>query len=400
MIKQLIKFFKKIPTSKFSLRLPNQKKVLVYDDMPVEDLKFVLNRDEYFLLKTRYDNVDKFYIHPLIILKTILKFRGNIWTAYLISLIEAVSPKIVITCTDNDLKFSAIAKKMKDKINFFAIQNGTRYDYKKFKDHYEKKIIKKNIFNNFYIPNFFCFGNFEIDFFKENSIIVDRFFPVGSLRLANLIKEINYNPNDEEKKKYKYDIILISDAIILNFDKKHNTIGYVDGQGKLINFVVKYVRKYNKRFLCSFKRLNSTKKNLDDEIELYRKYLNKDNFNFIINNSTLNFRKKKYLSYELMLESELTIAGYTTMLRENLSLGRKTLSLNLSENKIFDSPLYGFSKLNNCTFEEFENRVNKILDLTREQFISKLENKENYSMVFDKNLSAIEKIKRATNQYL
>ena len=206
--------------------------------------------------------------------------------------------------------------------------------------------------------------------------------------------------SDEEKKKYKYDIILISDAIILNFDKKHNTVGYVDGQGKLINFVVKYVRKYNKKFLCSFKRLNSTKKNLDDEIELYRKYLSEDNFNFIINNSTLNFKKKKYLSYELMLESELTIAGYTTMLRENLSLGRKTLSLNLSENKIFDSPLCGFSKLNNCSFEEFENRVNKILDLTREQFINKLENKENYSMMFDKNLSAIEKIKRATNQYL
>jgi len=161
MIKQLRKFFEKIPISEFSFRLPNQKKVLVYDAMPVEDLKFVLNPDEYFLLKTRYENVDKFYIHPLIILKTILKFRGNIWTAYLISLIEAVSPKIVITCTDNDLKFSEIAKKMKDKINFFVIQNGTRYDYKKFKDQYEKKIIKKNIFNNFYIPNFFCFGNFD-----------------------------------------------------------------------------------------------------------------------------------------------------------------------------------------------------------------------------------------------
>ena len=37
MIKQLIKFFKKIPISEFSLRLPNQKKVLGIVECPAED---------------------------------------------------------------------------------------------------------------------------------------------------------------------------------------------------------------------------------------------------------------------------------------------------------------------------------------------------------------------------
>ena len=39
-----------------------------------------------------------------------------------------------------------------------------------------------------------------------------------------------------------------------------------------------------------------------------------------INNSTLNFKKYRYLTYDLMLKSNLTISAFSTLLRENLSI--------------------------------------------------------------------------------
>ena len=66
----------------------------------------------------------------------------NIWTAYLTALIEYVSPKVIITWSDNSLKFFEIAKILNDKINFFAIQNGARYDLNRYLHLFKKGIYK------------------------------------------------------------------------------------------------------------------------------------------------------------------------------------------------------------------------------------------------------------------
>ena len=101
-----------------------------------------------------------------------------------------------------------------------------------------------------------------------------------------------------------------------------------------------------------------------------------------------------------MLKSELTISTYSTMLRENLSLGRKTLSINFMNNNIFDFPLNGICKLNNCSYLELKDRIDKILRLTNSEYLKELENKNNYLMNFDKSNSTIDKIKEKINDCL
>ena len=139
----ILKFLKKIPSSTFLFNLPLKKKVIIFDDESINDLKYILSEKDYFLLKIRYNNVNEFIIHPLIFFKIILNFRGNIWSAYLISVIQIISPKIVITFSDNNFKFFEIAKLLNNKINFFAIQNGARYDFARFK---KTKVTNKIFF--------------------------------------------------------------------------------------------------------------------------------------------------------------------------------------------------------------------------------------------------------------
>ena len=51
-----------------------------------------------------------------------------------------------------------------------------------------KKITNNNINKDYYIPNFFCYGQSEIDDCKEFGIKVDNFYKTGSIRIANFFR--------------------------------------------------------------------------------------------------------------------------------------------------------------------------------------------------------------------
>ena len=125
-IKQIILKLQSV-TLKFNL--PPKKKLIVCDDERFEDLKNIVKGHDYFLLQTRFENVDLLYINPIIIFKSLINYRGNLWTSYLISLIKIISPKIILTHIDISLKFFEIANKLSNRIDFFAIQSGARYEF-------------------------------------------------------------------------------------------------------------------------------------------------------------------------------------------------------------------------------------------------------------------------------
>ena len=50
----------KIKSSKFELKLPPPKKLLIFDDESFEDLKHIIQDLDYFLLVTRFQNIKIF----------------------------------------------------------------------------------------------------------------------------------------------------------------------------------------------------------------------------------------------------------------------------------------------------------------------------------------------------
>ena len=383
---KVIKLFK----IKYTLSLPEKKNLLVFDLESYEDFKYLLKNMSHYCLNVRFLNENKIYIHPKIFWKIIKNYRGNLWSAYLISIIECVSPKKIITNIDNSFKFSEICRRLCNKINFYAIQNGARYDLKIFKKNYQLGKTKSNFCKDLFFDNFLCFGDFEIDDYKKNKIKVKKFYPIGSLRLANYLKNKNYIG---EYKKNIYDINLISDGFIKNFDEKFHTYGDAEKQAKAISYLIKFSRENEKKFICSFKRLNSTNHNLKLELDYYKYYLNENDYSYLISNSTLNFKKHKYLSYEIMQKSEIVFSAYSTMLRERLSMKKKAVSINFMSNDIFDFPLNGICKLNFCNYENFKKHLTKCFALKNEDFLKKISPNPDYLMKYQTKTSSIDLIK-------
>ena len=100
-----------------------------------------------------------------------------------------------------------------------------------------------------------------------------------------------------------------------------------------------------------------------------------------------------------MLKSNVTMSSFSTLLRENLSIGRKSLSVNFMENNIFDFPLEGLCKLKNCDYEKFQNQLNAILEMSEEDFTAK-SNHKNYLMLYDNKISTIDNIRNKISRYL
>ena len=216
-MKKVIVLLKLILRSKFIFKTPEECDLIIFDEMSVPDLTICLSSYNFFVLSTRLESTEskvlgmkKIYFSYKI-LKKIIKnfFKGNLFTVYLISLIELIKPKVVITNIDNSLKFSEVAKILEEKTNFIAIQNGPRYDFLDWDYLYRTKKIKYNYLKKFYIPNFLCFGDYDREIYNQFNIKVKNFYPIGNLRLANYFHYMKTEHDVSEK--YNCDICLIAE---------------------------------------------------------------------------------------------------------------------------------------------------------------------------------------------
>ena len=100
-----------------------------------------------------------------------------------------------------------------------------------------------------------------------------------------------------------------------------------------------------------------------------------------------------------MLKSNITISAYSTVIRENLSIGGKGVSINFMQNQIFDFPIEGICKITSCDYPTFERKLNKIFSMTDKEFTNNLIDK-NYLMKFDIKNSTIDQIRQEIKKFL
>ena len=366
-MKKLILILKKIFNSKFYFKSPPKKKLVVFDGHSFEHLIHVLKKGECIILETRFERINKFYINKNIILKTIKNENNNFLSSYLLAVLDEINPKVVFTFIDNSFRFSEFSEIKKKNYEFVALQNGARYEHKILNEIHRKKIDKLN-FKKFNISHFFCFGSYEIADYKKYNQSIDNFYRVGSLKLSNYMKA-----KKQKIKNKDYDILLISDANCWDkiLDKLNLPIqkAIID----LINYTIKFSKKYKYKIKIAAR---SFKNDFEDEKEFYKKFLNKEEFNFLLEN--IFFRSKNYNTYRIMEKSELVIGTMSTMLRENLAIGGKTLACNFTQSKIFDFPIKGKCFLNQNKYEYFEIRARNILKISKKAFHSNISKDPKY----------------------
>ena len=138
-MKRIFLIFKLISRVKIIFKEPKNYKLVIFDDESIGDLKNVIQKFNYFIMQNRIENLNKVYVSFKLLKFFIKNYKGNIMTAYLVSLLEIIKPRAVITFIDNSLKFFDLARILDNKMNFVAIQNAARYDFKEYKHLYKKK---------------------------------------------------------------------------------------------------------------------------------------------------------------------------------------------------------------------------------------------------------------------
>ena len=245
----ILKLFYKI---KFILKNPEKHELVIFDDISLCDLENLISEYNFFVQQNRIERITKIYLTFKVIKYFFKNYNGNIMTAYLVSLLEIIRPKIVLTNIHNSLKFFDLARILDKKIIFIAIQNGAQYEIKKYKHLYKAKKVNSDMSKNIYIPHFFCFGQFEIDQHKEDKIEVKNFFKAGSLNTANFF---HYIKKDKILlKKDLYDICLISDLISFGIDKQFGISTIEKGFAKTIKYTIDFCKKHNIKMIFTWKR--------------------------------------------------------------------------------------------------------------------------------------------------
>jgi len=386
MFKKIFKIIKILRFAKFLDKKNISKELIIFDE-GIKDLELnLLKNYKFFWIRTRYDKITRLYISPeliIIFLKNfiIYFFNKNIFLQeiYFLSLIETLNPKVVFTLIDNSFTFSKIAMYINNKkIKFIALQGAVRY-IRQIHDYiYKKKLINQNLNNNLFIPIYLCLGKFDQEDCIKYNIKVNKFIPVGSLALANFLKSCE----DRSPEKI-YDICLISDqgAWSDNFQGINIDIleqvekGYIE----LIKWTIDLCLIKKFKFIFAFKR--NKDKDLDafiEERQLYKKYLSKEQYEFLLENASFNNKNYSFNSYNVSFKSKLVVAVSSTLLRENLSYGNKILSCNLTGSNLFDFPISGICSINNCSFDDFKNRIEKILNIDDKTYFSKISKNKNY----------------------
>ena len=363
---------------KLKFKLPNKIDIIVFDREDLLSIEPILKVfKNKLLLDGRYSSTKKIFFNFSLLKEIRKNYRGNLSMAYYSSLISLIKPKLVLTFVDNSWLFNKLTKKFYNKLNFLAIQNAVRYEIKINNNLQKKKIVRTNLNKNFFYDNFLTFGKYEIDHYKKNNIFINKAQDIGSIRLANVIDD--FKASKKKIQKNRYDICVISDAFIVGTDKRFGLNGLEKAQIKYLKSMIKIIKKHNLNFIFCFKRFQDK---INKEMLFYEKYLSDEEIRFIKNNSTNRLNNKYNSSYQKMLESKLTVSLWSSMLRENIALGRKSLSVNYSGNEVSNFPITGICAIKKPNFKTLEKRVLKLVNMSEKKYI-KLLNKKNKYLIND-----------------
>ena len=221
---------------------------------------------------------------------------------------------------------------------------------------------------------------------------MDNFYSYGSIKLSNFFE---YLKKKKIKFKKKFDICLISD-VATDYDIKHKE-NLEARRAILFKYTVKLalLKKYRLVFCPKFPQGTAEHKR---EMNYHKSFLNNDEFRYLKKN--MRPKKNLYSSYINVHQSELCIACDSTLLREVLGVDNKILACNFSKFRDYDFPIQGICALNNPTYDQFEKRVKRILNISKNKYFNELDKNKNYVMNFDKKLNTNIKIKQKIDEIL
>lgn len=403
LFKKIFLLIKKILTREIKIRygIPQDIKIVVYNSDSIPILQNILENDKFIILDSNLNQIKEIYFSLklfLMMFSNISKFRLS--KNYFYSILKLLNPKLLITGLGNHTIFYELAKLLdKEEIEFFAVQNARRSDFERNDYDFKKKITSKNFNTETYIPHFFCFGQYEIDSASFFNVNIKKFYKIGSINTSNFF--YNFKKNQKKIIKDKFDICLISEPQFGD-NKTYAANGVEEGYGLMANYTAKFAKKFKLKFTFAVKRYKYSKLYPADlfqkEMNFFKKHMSKDNFEYLLQN--INPKENFFSSYSAIFQSKVAVGTQSTLLRDKIGVGDKILSCNLTGLQIQDFPLTGICTINNCSYEQFEQRLNEILNISTEEYFKRIDKDKKYVMEFQSQYGAIEVVKKEINKVI
>jgi len=366
-------FFALCLRCKFFFQNPKHIELVIFDCNNTVSVEKILPNNNYVIISTRIEQINKIFVSKKIIFYIIKNiFKRSLKQNYLTALIKVIAPKIVLTHIFYSEDFHIVSKILNNEIKFIAIQN---YVTTSFNTMFSEEGKKK-----FFIPKFFCYGKCDELFYKKKKANIESFEVVGSLKSS-----LTYEYTQSEKLKInpnKYDICLIDESFVdITYSDHPHVKNIPDSMGLVAEFTHRLCKKHNLNMVFTGKSAKDTlvaRKSID----FYKHYLK--NYNFKIIQSP---KETKYSSYINIMQSKLTIACMSTLLREAISFEKKFLAFNTIGHPDISFPGQGITfpqesicLLTKPSYELFEERVLKILSMTNEEYFSQLGKEKSFLM--------------------
>lgn len=358
-----------------TIQSPNKSSVLIYDNENSEVIKkYVLADLSYSILYTRRE---KIFLSPNIIYNMVKRlfsgtlfggsFLSKLYRAYLISYIEYVDPKVVITMIDNDILYYVISNYFPN-VKFYAIQNGTRFQahITTFKSELLK--FENDQKNSLYNVTLFCFGEKERSFFSNSNITLKDIIPAGSLKESIYRDIFQKDAGNNEI----YDICLISqyrkDIIDGNYPEILSP-GALHNLNQLNNYLKKLIDDTGYK-LCIARCTND-----EGEVEYFRKFFG-DSISFIAHSPEL------FSTYSAMDSSKLVVVYHSTCGFEAIGQDKKVL---FCVPESFKSNLFGdlivpmiFAP--NEEYLIFNRKVTSLTNMDQKTYLAEMQESKRYLM--------------------
>lgn len=336
--------------SRVTFSAPKKNKVVIFDVSNCDMLKsMILDDIPHTVLPAAYEI---FYVRPIIILYFIKnlflvflphkKYR-SLYLLYLLSCIEFIKPKIVISYLEYHYIFHAIGE-IYTHADFYAIQNGV-VCADVVRDWLPAPPKMGSVWN---MQNFLCFGKYYIDLYRKHGHSAQKFHPVGSLKGGFYKSKLCPGQIPKE-----FQICLISQWRESVEFQDIRTI--VDMLGVLCDFTNRYIEKH-KVSLC----IATVSKN-QKEKDFFRRFFSSDVT--IIENDYHRFS-----SYFAVDKSNVALTLTSTLGFEAFGWGQKVLFCNLPGKAIWDFPFDGLWSLNLQDYAEFENKLSFLLKLSDSEY--------------------------------
>lgn len=277
---------------------------------------------------------------------------SSLKTAYLASLVRAVSPKVVVTAIDNNPHFFNAARIFDPKIKFVAIQNGMHL--------YNNSFFYPN-FHKIFIPEFICFGSYDKDTLTASSAHIGRFHSVGSVygHKAQTLSSADSLGCDSNS-TLKYDVCLVSEDYS-GWDAEFP--GLESAWGTIAEFCFRYCKENKLTLAIALKGTIGSKKRTS-EISFLSRFMDLGDDHVVLSEN-----QNWWSSYDITSTSVVSVGMASTLLFENAFRGNKVLICDVfGDEWTFGEHYPLIFKNRKQSYSAFKCEIERIMKISRRQF--------------------------------